>query len=279
MALDSYRPADRRRRRIALAAAVLPLCAGLLVVATPAPPAHAAACTSTVDCLSQMTLAEKAGQMTQVANTYVTNSQDIATYALGSVLSGGGGGPNGAGGTATQWADMVDGYQSHALSEPPRHPAAVRRRRRARPQQRPGRHPLPAPHRHGRDPRRGARPAGRGRHPAGGPRHRHPLDLQPVRVRPAGRPLGPHLRGVRRGSVGRLAAGARPPSGASRVPRSARPRSSPPPSTTWATAAPASAPATAATSSTRATPSSARPPCAPSTSRRTRAPSAPGWAR
>ena len=115
MALDSYRPADRRRRRIALAAAVLPLCAGLLVVATPAPEAHAAACTSAVDCLSQMTLAEKAGQMTQVANTYITNSQDIATYGLGSVLSGGGGGPNGAGGTATQWADMVDGYQSQAL--------------------------------------------------------------------------------------------------------------------------------------------------------------------
>jgi beta-glucosidase len=115
MALDSFRVADRRRRRIALAAAVLPLCAGLLVVATPAPAAHAAACTSAVDCLSQLTLAEKAGQMTQVANTYITNSQDIATYALGSVLSGGGGGPNGAGGTATQWADMVDGYQSQAL--------------------------------------------------------------------------------------------------------------------------------------------------------------------
>jgi beta-glucosidase len=115
MALDSYRAANRRRRRIALGIAVLPLCAGLLVVAQPAPSAYAAACTSTVDCLSQMTLAEKAGQMTQVANAYITNSQDIATYALGSVLSGGGGGPNGAGGTATQWADMVDGYQSQAL--------------------------------------------------------------------------------------------------------------------------------------------------------------------
>jgi beta-glucosidase len=115
MALDSYRTTDRRRRRVALGAAVLPLCAALLVVAPPAPPAHAAACTSTVDCLSQMTLAEKAGQMTQVANTFITNSQDIATYSLGSVLSGGGGGPNGAGGTATQWADMVDGFQSQAL--------------------------------------------------------------------------------------------------------------------------------------------------------------------
>jgi beta-glucosidase len=63
-----------------------------------------------------MTLAEKAGQMTQAANSFITNKQDIATYGLGSVLSGGGGGPNGAGGTATQWADMVDSYQSYALS-------------------------------------------------------------------------------------------------------------------------------------------------------------------
>jgi beta-glucosidase len=115
MVLNSYRAAGRRRRRTVLAGAVLPLCAGLLVVAAPAPPAHAAGCVSTVDCLSKMTLAEKAGQMTQVANTYITNSQDIATYGLGSVLSGGGGGPNGAGGVATQWADMVDGYQSYAL--------------------------------------------------------------------------------------------------------------------------------------------------------------------
>ncbi len=116
MALDSYRAGGRFRRRIVLGGAVLPLCAGLLVVAAPAPPAQAAGCASTADCLSQMTLAEKAGQMTQVANTYLTNSQDIATYGLGSVLSGGGGGPNGAGGTATQWADMVDGYQSRALA-------------------------------------------------------------------------------------------------------------------------------------------------------------------
>jgi beta-glucosidase len=63
-----------------------------------------------------MTLAEKAGQMTQVANTYIRNKNDIATYGLGSVLSGGGGGPNGAGGTASQWADMVDDFQSYALN-------------------------------------------------------------------------------------------------------------------------------------------------------------------
>jgi beta-glucosidase len=72
-------------------------------------------CTSTADCLSKMTLAEKAGQMTQVANTYIKNPSDIATYGLGSVLSGGGGGPNGAGGTASQWKAMVDNFQSYAL--------------------------------------------------------------------------------------------------------------------------------------------------------------------
>src|SRR5262245_53902876 len=63
-----------------------------------------------------MTVAEKAGQMTQVANSYITNKTDITTYALGSLLSGGGGGPNGAGGTASQWADMYDSYQSIALT-------------------------------------------------------------------------------------------------------------------------------------------------------------------
>ncbi len=88
----------------------------LAVAAVPADPAAAAAgCVSTADCLSKLTLAEKAGQMTQAANVYIRNKNDIATYGLGSVLSGGGGGPNGAGGTATQWADMVDDFQSYAL--------------------------------------------------------------------------------------------------------------------------------------------------------------------
>jgi len=74
-------------------------------------------CTSVADCLSKMTLAEKAGQMTQVNHTYVMrNKNDIATYGLGSLLSGGGSGPGGAaGGTATAWADMYDDYQSYAL--------------------------------------------------------------------------------------------------------------------------------------------------------------------
>ncbi|MDX6465330.1 MAG: beta-glucosidase [Gaiellaceae bacterium] len=86
----------------------------LLVSSSPAS-VKAAGCISASDCLSKMTLAEKAGQMTQVANTYLKSTSDIATYALGSVLSGGGGGPNGAGGTASQWKTMVDNFQASAL--------------------------------------------------------------------------------------------------------------------------------------------------------------------
>jgi len=76
-------------------------------------------CISPSDCVSKMTLPEKEGQMTQVeknAFTMAGNSiTDIKTYFIGSVLSGGGAGPNGAGGTATQWADMVDNFQGYAL--------------------------------------------------------------------------------------------------------------------------------------------------------------------
>ncbi|WP_420799501.1 glycoside hydrolase family 3 protein [Ktedonobacter robiniae] len=76
-------------------------------------------CISPSDCVSKMTLSEKEGQMTQVENNAFTRAgnsiTDIRTYFIGSVLSGGGGGPNGAGGTATQWANMVDNFQSYAL--------------------------------------------------------------------------------------------------------------------------------------------------------------------
>ncbi len=76
-------------------------------------------CTSPSDCVSKMTLPEKEGQMTQVENGAFSKAgnsiTDITTYFIGSVLSGGGGGPNGAGGTATQWADMTDNFQNYAL--------------------------------------------------------------------------------------------------------------------------------------------------------------------
>ncbi len=84
---------------------------------TPTPPPPG--CSTAADCVSKMTLAEKIGQMTQANKNAFTQSgnsmNDITTYAIGSVLSGGGEGPTGAGGTASQWADMVDNYQSYAV--------------------------------------------------------------------------------------------------------------------------------------------------------------------
>jgi beta-glucosidase len=82
------------------------------------PPARAVigACTSPADCLSKMTLDEKIGQMTQANKNALTTPNDIGTYFLGSLLSGGGEGPNGSGGTATQWADMYDNFQNYAVA-------------------------------------------------------------------------------------------------------------------------------------------------------------------
>ena len=83
-------------------------------VAEPVPVA-APRCSSVEDCLAQMTLEEKIGQMTQVNHRALFNDSDIAEFALGSLLSGGGGSPI-TGNTPEDWADMVDGYQSIALS-------------------------------------------------------------------------------------------------------------------------------------------------------------------
>jgi len=66
------------------------------------------------DLLGRMTLAEKVGQMTQAERGAVDSDQaQIAGLALGSLLSGGGSVPSPN--TPEAWADMVDGYQSHAL--------------------------------------------------------------------------------------------------------------------------------------------------------------------
>ena len=112
------------RWRLALSIALLGLAASALAVSPALSPSAAAAagCVSATDCLSKMTLAEKAGQMTQVANTYITNKNDIATYGLGSILSGGGGGPNGAGGTPPHgptWSTTTRATRSRAGSASP----------------------------------------------------------------------------------------------------------------------------------------------------------------
>lgn len=61
-----------------------------------------------------MTLDEKIGQMTQVERGSLESDSDIATYALGSIISGGGSTPDPN--TPQAWADMVDRYQRSALS-------------------------------------------------------------------------------------------------------------------------------------------------------------------
>ena len=65
------------------------------------------------DLLGRMTLEEKIGQMTQADRQYLKSGNDIKTYFLGSLLSGGGSSPfvN----EPSSWAEMYDGFQSQAL--------------------------------------------------------------------------------------------------------------------------------------------------------------------
>jgi len=64
--------------------------------------------------LSQMTLEEKLGQMTQAEQDALKDVNDIQKYFLGSLLSGGNSDPK-AGNSLEAWTDMYDGYQAHAL--------------------------------------------------------------------------------------------------------------------------------------------------------------------
>ncbi|MEU3861381.1 glycoside hydrolase family 3 N-terminal domain-containing protein [Streptomyces sp. NPDC028722] len=64
------------------------------------------------DLLGRMSLAEKAGQMTQAERGAVGQGSDIAAYALGSLLSGGGSTPTPN--TPEAWARMIDGFQLRA---------------------------------------------------------------------------------------------------------------------------------------------------------------------
>ncbi|NED09966.1 glycoside hydrolase family 3 N-terminal domain-containing protein [Streptomyces sp. SID9124] len=64
------------------------------------------------DLLSRMSPAEKAGQMTQAERNALSSQGDIATYDLGSLLSGGGSVPSPN--TPEAWAKMIDGYQLRA---------------------------------------------------------------------------------------------------------------------------------------------------------------------
>ena len=64
--------------------------------------------------LAQMTLGEKIGQMVQVDSLALTNTDDVAKYFLGSVLSGGGSDPA-AGNSPQAWLDEVNGFKAEAL--------------------------------------------------------------------------------------------------------------------------------------------------------------------
>ena len=64
--------------------------------------------------VQEMTLDEKVGQMTQVDKRMLDKESDIATYFLGSILSGGGSVPDDN--TPKGWVNMVNSYQKQALS-------------------------------------------------------------------------------------------------------------------------------------------------------------------
>jgi beta-glucosidase len=66
------------------------------------------------DLLGRMTLDEKVGQMIQAERASSNILNNISTYYIGSVLSGGGSRPSPN--TPTGWADMYDNFQSRAMS-------------------------------------------------------------------------------------------------------------------------------------------------------------------
>lgn len=101
----------------ALACAAALLACGREPASTPSPapsPVTPAVSARVAALLSRMTLDEKLGQMTQIDRGSLRSDADIATYALGSIISGGGSTPDPN--TPEAWADMVDRYQRAALS-------------------------------------------------------------------------------------------------------------------------------------------------------------------
>jgi beta-glucosidase len=101
------------------------LCLALLATLTAAPAASAPAARPWMDAslapqaraellLARMTLEERIGQMTQAERGAVSGDPTlVATWRLGSLLSGGGSTPTPN--TPEAWADMVDAFQTQAL--------------------------------------------------------------------------------------------------------------------------------------------------------------------
>jgi beta-glucosidase len=68
------------------------------------------------DLLSRMSLDDKLGQMMQPERLGITDPADLATYRVGSLLSGGSSQPTPN--TPVAWADMYDGFQRAAMASP-----------------------------------------------------------------------------------------------------------------------------------------------------------------
>src|SRR5260370_29756982 len=71
--------------------------------------------------VSEMSLDEKIGQMTQPDQIYLKNLDDIDKYHVGSLLSGGDSDPK-SGNDLLSWTDLYDGYQARALKTKQRIP-------------------------------------------------------------------------------------------------------------------------------------------------------------
>jgi beta-glucosidase len=68
------------------------------------------------DLMSRMTLDDKLGQMIQPERLGITDNTDLATYRIGSLLSGGSSQPTPN--TPVSWADMYDTFQKAAMQSP-----------------------------------------------------------------------------------------------------------------------------------------------------------------
>ncbi len=71
--------------------------------------------------LARLSLDEKIGQMTQPDKNFIRNLDDLQTYHLGSVLSGGNSDPD-TGNDLESWTNLYDRYQARALKTSPRIP-------------------------------------------------------------------------------------------------------------------------------------------------------------
>src|SRR5579872_4202870 len=71
--------------------------------------------------ISEMSLDQKIGQMTQPDQMYLKSLDDIDNYHLGSLLSGGDSDPK-SGNDLNSWTDLYDGYQARAMKTAQRIP-------------------------------------------------------------------------------------------------------------------------------------------------------------